>query len=211
MLHPNNQSGASKMSINFDRIDDRHAQEFADRAIDKDIVALNFRSLNPLDEDDLDDVFLLLIENPSHKNNGTLDGNSQQQLANTLRSGAWIFEGHRGVSVKPDSPRKNAEGKVIKYESPRGAGKQQLFVPGVSARVAVEIVKKIGNSIDIIDRTEPLDPEAEDTEFWDWFLSTDLPLVLTEGAKKAAALVSAGYPAIAFNPTFRTSDFTTWV
>jgi putative DNA primase/helicase len=33
----------------------------------------------------------------------------------------------------------------------------------------------------------------------DWFLSTGLPLIITEGAKKAAALVSAGYPAIALN------------
>jgi putative DNA primase/helicase len=44
-----------------------------------------------------------------------------------------------------------------------------------------------------------LAPAAEDTEFWDWFLSTGLPLIITEGAKKAAALVSAGYAAIALN------------
>ena len=44
-----------------------------------------------------------------------------------------------------------------------------------------------------------LAPEAEDLEFWDWFVSTGLPLIITEGAKKAAALVSTGYPAIALN------------
>jgi putative DNA primase/helicase len=107
-----------------------------------------------------------------------------------------VFEGYQGISVKPDSPRKNVEGKTIKYESPRGAGNQQLFVPRVSIRVAAEIARKLGV---VRDLNLVLAPAGEDLEFWDWFLSTGLPLIITEGAKKAAALVSAGYPAIALN------------
>jgi putative DNA primase/helicase len=171
-------------------------EEFKASAIADDIAALNFRYWNPFDENDLDEVFTLLIAEPEHRNNGTLAGRSQNDLANTLRCGGWIFEGHQGVSVKPDSPRKNADGKVIKYESPRGAGNQQLFVPRVSVRIASEIANKLG----MVRTLNPvLAPEAEDLEFWDWFLSTGLPLIITEGAKKAAALVSAGYPAIALN------------
>jgi putative DNA primase/helicase len=171
-------------------------EEFKASAIADDIAALNFRYWNPFDENDLDEVFTLLIAEPEHRNNGTLAGRSQNDLANTLRCGGWIFEGHQGVSVKPDSPRKNADGKVIKYESPRGAGNQQLFVPRVSVRIASEIANKLG----MVRNLNPvLAPEAEDLEFWDWFLSTGLPLIITEGAKKAAALVSAGYPAIALN------------
>jgi Domain of unknown function (DUF3854) len=171
-------------------------EEFKASAIADDIAALNFRYWNPFDENDLDEVFTLLIAEPEHRNNGTLAGRSQNDLANTLRCGGWIFEGHQGVSVKPDSPRKNADGKVIKYESPRGAGNQQLFVPRVSVRIASEIANKLGM---VRDLNPVLAPEAEDLEFWDWFLSTGLPLIITEGAKKAAALVSAGYPAIALN------------
>ncbi len=171
-------------------------EEFRASAIADDIAALNFRYWNPFNENDLDEVFTLLIAEPEHRNNGTLAGRSQNDLANTLRCGGWIFEGHQGVSVKPDSPRKNADGKVIKYESPRGAGNQQLFVPRVSVRVAAEIARKLG----MVRNLNPvLAPEAEDLEFWDWFLSTGLPLIITEGAKKAAALISAGYPAIALN------------
>jgi putative DNA primase/helicase len=171
-------------------------EEFRASAIADDIAALNFRYWNPFNENDLDEVFTLLIAEPEHRNNGTLAGRSQNDLANTLRCGGWIFEGHQGVSVKPDSPRKNADGKVIKYESPRGAGNQQLFVPRVSVRVAAEIARKVG----MVRALNPvLAPEAEDLEFWDWFLSTGLPLIITEGAKKAAALISAGYPAIALN------------
>ena len=171
-------------------------EEFRASAIADDIAALNFRTWNPLDENDLDEVFTLLVSEPEHRNNGTLAGRSANDLANTLRSGGWIFEGHQGVSVKPDSPRKNAEGKVIKYESPRGAGNQQLFIPHVSIRIADEMMGKLGA---VREHAELLPPATKDREFWGWFLSTDLPLIVTEGTKKAAALVSAGYAAIALN------------
>jgi putative DNA primase/helicase len=175
---------------------DTFTQELKASAISDDIAALNFRTWNPFNDNDLDEVFTLLVLEPEHRNNGTLAGRSANDLANTLRSGGWIFEGHIGVSVKPDSPRKSAEGKVIKYESPRGTGNQQLFVPRVSIRVAAEIARKLG----MVRELNPLfAPAAEDVGFWDWFLSTGLPLIITEGAKKAAALVSAGYPAIALN------------
>jgi len=176
--------------------DEPHLAEFRASAIDEDIIELNFRTWNSSNENDLDEVFTLLVAEPEHRNNGTLAGRSQNDLANTLRSGGWIFEGHQGVSVKPDSPRKSAEGKTIKYESPRGAGNQQLFVSRVSVRIASEIAKKLGV---VRDLNPILASAAEDLEFWDWFLSTGLPLIITEGAKKAAALVSAGYPAIALN------------
>jgi putative DNA primase/helicase len=175
---------------------DTFSQELKASAIADDIAALNFRTWNPFNDNDLDEVFTLLVLEPEHRNNGTLAGRSANDLANTLRSGGWIFEGYLGVSVKPDSPRKNAEGKVIKYESPRGTGNQQLFVPRVSVRVASEIARKLGM---VRDLSPVIASEAEDVGFWDWFLSTGLPLIITEGAKKAAALVSAGYPAIALN------------
>ena len=184
------------MTTDSNSIDDLHSQEFTASAIAEDIAALNFRSWNPDNENDLDEVFALLIVEPEHGNNGTLSGHSQNDLANTLRSGGWLFEGYKGISIKPTTPRKDAEGKAIKYESPRGAGNQQLFIPHVSVRIADEIAKKLGV---VRDRSESLAPEAEDREFWGWFLSTEFPLIVTEGAKKAAAVVSAGYPAIALN------------
>ena len=184
------------MTDNFNSIDDLHAQEFTASAIAEDIADLNFRSWNPSSENDLDEVFDLLIVEPEHRNNGTLAGKSQNDLANTLRTGGWIFDGYKGISVKPNTPRKNKDGEDIKYESPRGMGNQQLFIPRISVRVASEIAQKLG----MVRNLNPiLAPAAEDPEFWVWFLSTSLFLIITEGAKKAAALVSAGYPAIALN------------
>jgi putative DNA primase/helicase len=184
-----------RQMVNSTFIDNLHSQEFLSSAIAVDIAALNFQSFDN-DENDLEEVFDLLIPEPKHNNNGTLSGTSQKSLANILRSGGWFFKGHIGVSVKPNTPRTDADGKIIKYESPRGEGTLQLFVPRVSFQVADQIVNKFDK---LSDRVEPLSPEAEDPDFWEWFIDTDLPLIITEGAKKAAALVSAGYPAIALN------------
>ena len=97
-------------------IDEPHLAEFKASAIAEDIIELNFRSWNPSNENDLDEVFTLLVLEPRHQNNGTLAGLANKQLANTLRSGGWIFVGYKGISVKPNSPRKSTEGKIIKME-----------------------------------------------------------------------------------------------
>lgn len=179
-------------------LDLSHYRHLKESAIDDDIIDLNFRSWNPHNENDLDDIFTLLIADPSHRNNGTLKGKSQNDLANAIRSGGWVFEGRMGASIKLNDSRKDKDGKKIKYESPRGAGNQQLFVPKVSVRIALEIAEKIS----IIRSLDSIEPADEDKTFWDWFIDTDLPLIITEGCKKAASLVSAGYPAIALNGVY---------
>jgi hypothetical protein len=184
----------------YNCIDDRHAQAFADSAIAEDIAALNFRSFDGENENAIDEAFTLLIAEPKHSNNGTLAGTSQKDLANILRGGGWIFEGHRGICIKPNFPRKakdeNGKEKDIKYESPRGTGSLQLFIPHVSVRAADAIAAKNGLTIE---RAEQLSPEEVDPSFWEWILTTDIPSTITEGAKKACSLVSNRYPAIGLN------------
>jgi putative DNA primase/helicase len=179
----------------MNNIESRHLPEFAASAIAPDIAALNFRSFDGENENDLDEAFTLLVEEPDHNNNGTLAGKSQKDLANTLRSGGWIFEGYKGVCVKPNSPRK------VKYESPRRSGKLQLFIPRVSVRTGIEIAAKLGEAVEreYRQRIELLAPGAEDPDFWDWYLEHDGFIIITEGAKKACSLVSIGYPAIGLN------------
>ena len=59
-------------------IDEQHLAEFKASAIADDIAVLNFRSWIPDNENDLDEVFTLLIIEPEHRNNGTLSGSSPQ-------------------------------------------------------------------------------------------------------------------------------------
>jgi Domain of unknown function (DUF3854) len=193
------------MTTNSNPIEERHAQEFADSAIAEDIATLNFHSFDGENENELDEAFTLLIEEPDHNNNGTLAGKSPNDLANTLRSGGWIFGGYKGGCVKPNSPRKvkdeNGKEKDIKYESPRGQGKLQLLIPRISVRAGLAIVAKLGETVEkeYRQRIDLLAPEAEDQSFWDWYLERDGFIIITEGAKKACSLVSSGYPAIALN------------
>jgi hypothetical protein len=183
------------MTINFDP---RHAQEFQASAIADDIAALNFRSFDGNDDNDLDKVFTQIIEEPTHNNNGTLSGKSQNDLANVIRGGGWIFEGYRGICIKPDNPRKNNEGKIIRYESPRSQG-QQLFIPKVSIKAGKAIASKHGLEEQYRARIDFLQPEAEDVGFWEWVLSSEIMILVTEGCKKACSVISHGYPAIALN------------
>jgi putative DNA primase/helicase len=183
-------------------IAENHLQEFKASAIADDIAALNFQSFDGDDENDLDEVFTLLIEEPDHNNNGTLAGKSQNDLANALRGGCWRFGGCMGICIKPNNPRKDKEGKVIKYESPRGSGSIQLFIPRVSWGIGRKISAKASAVVEAkyLERMDATaNPSDEDSGFWEWFLTTDIPILITEGAKKACSLVSAGYPAIALN------------
>jgi putative DNA primase/helicase len=184
-----------------DCIEHQYDLELTASGIADDIANLNFRAWNPLDENELDEVFTLLIPDPEHLNNGTLAGYAQKDLANTLRSGGWFFAGYKGICVKPNNPR-IVEGKTIKYESPRGAGNLQLLIPRVSWGTGRKIADRGGAVLEaeyLARMDANASPSDEDCYFWDWFLSTDLSIVITEGAKKACSLVSAGYPAIALN------------
>lgn len=74
---------------------------------------------------------------------------------------------------KPDTPRSNAEGKPLKYEHPKGEATRAFFLA------------------------------MPDEMFWQRVLAdVRVPIVLVEGAKKAGALLSLGYAAIALPGIF---------
>jgi len=94
-----------------------------------------------------------------------------------------------GVQIKPDNPRSNPDGKTIKYESCMGKGEasQPLFL-----KVPDPIWEQIATKWAV-----PILPEDYEKGFWQWVLTkTQIPVLITEGAKKAAALLSYGYATI---------------
>lgn len=108
---------------------------------------------------------------------------------------------------KPDTPRastskgKDFKGfsalfKLVKYEPPPATDLRAYFL-----RVPQEIWDKIAlRFTPQSDRLLTLQPENrhEPTDFWEWvFLHPEVPIIITEGAKKAGALLSAGHVAIA--------------
>ena len=98
---------------------------------------------------------------------------------------------------KPDAPRwDEKKRKPRKYEHPDGPP-ARLFWLRCPASIAHRVADRYGLT---------LPPEvADDTDgsagaFWHWWAQTPaLPLLLTEGVKKAAALLSIGVPAVALS------------
>jgi len=97
--------------------------------------------------------------------------------------------------LKPDAPRWDAaKGRPRKYEHPIAAAARSwwLRVPGAVAQLVAD---RHGLAL-------PADVAADGDgsagAFWRWWAAEPrLPLVVTEGVKKAAALLSAGVPATA--------------
>jgi hypothetical protein len=89
--------------------------------------------------------------------------------------------------VKLDCPRIDHENyKIRKYESPRkdrGASRAYL---------SETIWQKIADRYQT-----PIHAADKEKNFWHWVHKNQLPIILTEGAKKAGSLLSQGYVAIA--------------
>ncbi|MEP0914905.1 DUF3854 domain-containing protein [Leptolyngbya sp. GB1-A1] len=87
--------------------------------------------------------------------------------------------------AKLGQPRVNQTGKVCKYETPVGNG-SRAFLPDLPPAIRQRITDRY--SIDV-----PLDGS-----FWDWLAAhPEIPIVWTEGGKKALSLLSLGFVAIA--------------
>jgi hypothetical protein len=94
---------------------------------------------------------------------------------------------------KPDKPRQNTNGKSIKYEHPPSTP-TRVFCLRTPLQVWQQVAQRynlaIPNDISIT-----LDGEAEG--FWQWVIEQNIPLIICEGVKKAATLLTQGYAALA--------------
>jgi hypothetical protein len=108
---------------------------------------------------------------------GQFKGNSPRRRAQAVSSGNCSSEpGPRGVIEK-----------IIKYDAPPKEPTRAFFLE-VSNAIALQIYQRMGVMPTEGDRIRG---------FWHCVWAYNLPIVITEGAKKAGALLSAGYAAIA--------------
>ena len=84
------------------------------------------------------------------------------------------------------------KGRPRKYFQPQGKP-LEVFCPLVTVEVWRLVAIKAGLSMPDM---PAVGLKGEALEFWDWVVSSGCPVVVTEGEKKAAALVSHGYAAI---------------
>jgi len=189
-------------------IEAKHWRELVEgSAIHPDIAALNFRSLQmgSIEQEHQAWEYLMYSHKLERTNTGQLTTGYLKRYAHIESGGWWCNSGANALSFsnkdtgnkpqekiwgcyKPNQPRNNPDkpGKVIKYEHPPKTD-LGIFLLDVPEYIAQKIYQKAG-----------VDPSQEDRDrgFWYCVWKYNLPIVVTEGAKKAASLLSQGHAAI---------------
>jgi putative DNA primase/helicase len=178
-------------------LSENHQAEFQSSAIDKELIDLNIGTVdlswtfdNDLENEDIGFILDKLNWNTSRKNDGRLRDatiNSVLKLA-----GGWYITPFWGLAdrqttdyfrFKPDcpppDPKKN--GKLKKYLG-AVSSPVRLYTPNIPRQVWASIAKRY-----------PGDKISE-VFFWEWILNhPEIPVIITEGEKKALSGLSAGY------------------
>ena len=183
-------------------------QEFqCGSGIHSDIIKLNFFHLEG--NEALDRLFI--SDKLKRINTGAVSYSILKRYRHIEAGGWWVS----GVDVlnkysddlwgqfKPTQPRLSADkGKTIKYEGP------PKHPTGI---IALKVSRLLWHSVAGINRIKlflsplalRLSGRTVPISFWSWVVSNpEVPLIVTEGAKKAAALISVGYAAIALPGVF---------
>lgn len=199
-----------------------HFQEWCDSAVDPEIIDLNVRSLAG---DIALESLLYGLPDTERRNDRRLrdrwlDRYSHLDHGGWFCSGIDILTGHESQwgCFKPDQPRRAPDGKPIKYEHPPRVA-TEIFALRVPDRIWQEIAARHG-----VNPYCPLPVTGDDeiltsgslhtlsinrsishdtgVQFWRWAIDANLPLIITEGGKKAGALLTAGDLAIALPGIF---------
>ncbi|BAZ02848.1 hypothetical protein NIES37_68610 [Tolypothrix tenuis PCC 7101] len=190
-----------------ERLDSQHLRELVeDSAIHPEIAALNFKSLHQtLDWEHEAWEYLMYSDKLPRTNTGRLSNAMISKYAHIEDGGWWCDAGVNPQSFanlqpgdkpdrklwgcyKPNNPREKADkpGKFIKYEHPPKT-ELSIFLLDVPDDIAERMYEKFGVEPSECDRT---------SGFWYCVWKHNLPVTITEGAKKAASLLSQGHPAI---------------
>ena len=195
-------------SVTTLHIDPQHWHELVlGSAIHPDIASRNFQSLqqDQLEQEHEAWAHLMYSDKLERTNTGRLSSGMIRKYAHLDAGGWWCDAGvdprsflnlENGAKpeekiwgcFKPNAPRENLDkpGKKIKYEHPPKVD-LGIFLLDVPINIAERIYSKYGVNPTDSDRT---------TGFWYCVWKHNLPVTITEGAKKAASLLSQGHPTI---------------
>ncbi|BAY14080.1 MobF family relaxase [Calothrix sp. NIES-2098] len=190
-----------------ERLDSQHLRELVeDSAIHPEIAALNFKSLHQTQDWEHEAwEYLMYSDKLPRTNTGRLSNGTISKYAHIEDGGWWCDAGVNPKSFanlqpgdkpdrklwgcyKPNNPREKADkpGKFIKYEHPPKT-ELSIFLLDVPDDIAERIYEKFG--------VQPTESDQK-SGFWYCVWKHNLPVTITEGAKKAASLLSQGHPAI---------------
>ncbi|WP_324616430.1 plasmid replication protein, CyRepA1 family [Lusitaniella coriacea] len=172
-------------------------QEWNASCVDDRLTRLN---VTPL-EGNRPYEYLLYSDAIPRRNDGRVRDPILKRYQHVEQGGWWcsginLLTGEEDIwgCFKPEQPRLSRDrAKPIKYEHPPKAP------TGVFAlRVPQPLWEKIAQRYNQTILPEDITPHRPDRGFWKWLSDRpQIPLCITEGAKKAGALLTAGYAAIA--------------
>ncbi len=175
----------------------KHQQEWLNSCVDQQVIELNVTTLEGMSPSE----HLLYSDELPRRNDGRLSNYILQRYQHTELGGWWcsgidVMTGDKDLwgCFKPEQPRLSYDqGKPIKYEHP-----PQTPTGIFALRVPLHLWKTIAQQYEIEFTPDMVDHRQPDGGFWQWVIAhPSIPLCITEGAKKAGALLSAGYVAIA--------------
>ncbi len=183
------------------RVAKDHEQEWLDSGVDPQIVHLNVQTLI---DSEVDEHCREMRYPIAERLNWTVTSFDNRMNNRTLR-GWWVsgidplanWQQMLWGRFKPDAATpviSSLTGKCAKYLSPSlGKGSSRLVLLDVPASIWRRVADRYQISI-----------ERADTRigFWSWVQRHGIPVVLTEGEKKAGCLLTAGYAAIALPGIF---------
>ncbi|MFM7572008.1 MAG: plasmid replication protein, CyRepA1 family, partial [Snowella sp.] len=174
-----------------------YLQEWQQSCVDEQLIRLNVTCL----AGESPSEYLLYADTLPRRNDGRVS-NAILDRYEHIEAGGWWCSGIDLLTgeldlwgcFKPDSPRTHPQkGKIIKYEHP-----PQTTTGLFALRVPLQLWERIAERAGIAIAETNIDPEQPDLGFWQWLMNNpQVPLCITEGAKKAGALLSAGYAALA--------------
>ncbi|QIR41834.1 relaxase domain-containing protein (plasmid) [Tolypothrix sp. PCC 7910] len=197
----------SNLGESPERLDSQHLRELVeDSAIHPKIAALNFFSLHQTKDWEHEAwEYLMYSDQLPRTNTGKLSSGFMSKYTHIESGGWWCDAGVNPKSFanlqpgdkpdrklwgcyKPNNPRQKADkpGKFIKYEHPPKT-ELSIFLLDVPDDIADRIYEKFG--------VQPTESDRV-SGFWYCVWKHNLPVTITEGAKKAASLLSQGHPAI---------------
>ena len=159
-------------------------------AIREDLALLNFHSL----DEELAFEYLFYSERLDRRNDGRLRDKDLWAYRH-LSDGGWWCSGLDPLNdwqpmtwgcFKPNVPRHSMDGKLIKYEHPPKTPMRAFFL---------DVPHDLWTQISLLYHVS-ISEEERLQGFWAWVVACNLPVILCEGAKKAASLLSVGYIAV---------------
>ena len=172
-----------------------HLWEWKASGVDEELTQLNVVSLQGTSPAE----YLLYSNSIPRRNDGRVSEGFLQRYAHIDAGGWWcsgidVLSGEEDIwgCFKPDQPRNN-HSKLVKYEHPPKTA-TGLF----ALKIPLNLWQKIADRSNIIIDPEDVNFDCADGGFWRWAIARpEIPLCITEGAKKAGALLSAGYATVA--------------